>query len=63
MNQPFGSWAEKFSKLIIQKATKWGTGLFVSADSDTCYVHSIIPYYGKLIGDMSNLPYSEKPFI
>jgi hypothetical protein len=36
---------------------KWGNRLFVSADSDTGYVHSIIPNY------MCNLPYSQKPFI
>jgi hypothetical protein len=31
-------------------------------DSDTGYVHSIIPYYGILTGDMCNMPYSDKPF-
>jgi hypothetical protein len=35
---------------------KWGIRLFVLADSDTGYVHSIIPNYGKLIGDVCNLP-------
>jgi hypothetical protein len=42
------------------KPMKWGIRLFVSADSDTGYVHSIIPNYGKLTGDVCNLPYSEK---
>jgi hypothetical protein len=41
---------------------KWGIRLFVLADSDTGYVHSIIPYYRKLIDDLCNLPHSEKPF-
>lgn len=36
--------------------------MFVIADSDTGYVHSIIPYFGKLTGDFCNWPYSEKPF-
>jgi hypothetical protein len=31
-----------------KKPSKWGIRLFVLADSDTGYVHSIIPYYGKL---------------
>jgi hypothetical protein len=42
---------------------KWGIRLFALAESDTGYVHSIIPNYGKLTGDVCNLPYSEKPFI
>jgi hypothetical protein len=37
--------------------------IFASAESDTGYVHSIIPNYGKLIGNKCNLPHSEKPFI
>jgi hypothetical protein len=41
---------------------KWGIILFVLAESDTGYVHSIIPHYGKLTGDMCNLSCSEKPF-
>jgi hypothetical protein len=44
MNQQLGSRAKKFSKLIIKKTTKWAIRLFVLADSDTGYVHSIIPY-------------------
>jgi hypothetical protein len=32
------------------------------ADSDTGYVHSIIPYYGKITGEGCNLPYPDKPF-
>ncbi|XP_023724806.1 piggyBac transposable element-derived protein 4 isoform X2 [Cryptotermes secundus] len=44
-----------------KKPTKCGIRLFVLVDSDTGYVHSIIPYYGKLTGDVYNLPYSEKP--
>jgi hypothetical protein len=32
------------------------------ADSDTGYVHSIIPYYGKITGEVCNLPYPDKPF-
>jgi hypothetical protein len=42
---------------------KWGIQLFVLADSATGYVHSIIPNYGKLTGDVCNLIYSEKQFI
>jgi hypothetical protein len=41
---------------------KWGIRLFILAEIDTGYVHSIIPKYGKLTGDKCNLPYSEKPF-
>jgi hypothetical protein len=49
---------------IIQKnPTKWGIRLFVLAESDTGYVHSIIPNYRKRTGNMCNSPYSEKPFI
>jgi hypothetical protein len=33
------------------------------AESDTSYIHSIIPNYGKLTSDVCNLPYSEKLFI
>jgi hypothetical protein len=50
-------------KLITEKPMKWGIRVFVLADSDTGYIHSIIPNYGKLKGDMFNLPYSEKPYI
>jgi hypothetical protein len=32
------------------------------ADSDTGYVHSIIPYYGKITGEVCNLPNSDKLF-
>jgi hypothetical protein len=46
-----------------KKPTNWGIRLFVLAASDTGYVHSIIPNYGELTGDMFNLSYSEKPFI
>jgi hypothetical protein len=42
---------------------KWGIRLFVLADSDTGYVQSIIPNYGKPTGGTCNLPYSEKQFI
>jgi hypothetical protein len=54
-------------KIIYQtynpkKLTKWGIRLFVLADSDTGYVHSIIPYYGKLTDDMYKLSYSKKTF-
>jgi hypothetical protein len=42
---------------------KWCVRLFALAESDTGYVHSIIPNYGKLTGDVCNLPYSVKPFI
>jgi hypothetical protein len=41
----------------------WGIRIFALAESDTGYIHSIIWNYGKLTGDMCNLPYSEKPFI
>jgi hypothetical protein len=55
-------------KIILEtynpkKQMKWGTRLFSLAESDTGYVHSIIPNYGKLIGDVCNLPNSEKLFI
>jgi hypothetical protein len=46
-----------------KKPMKWGIRLFALAESDTGYVHSIIPNYAKLTGDVCNLPYSEKPFI
>jgi hypothetical protein len=42
---------------------KWGIKLFVLAYDDTGYIHSIIPNYGKLTGNVCNLPYSEKPII
>jgi hypothetical protein len=45
-----------------KKPTKWGIRLFVLAVNDTGYVHGIIPYYGKVTGDVCKLPYSEKPF-
>jgi hypothetical protein len=45
-----------------KKPTKWGLGLFVLADSEIGYVNSIIPYYGKVTGDICNLPYPEKSF-
>jgi hypothetical protein len=35
--------------------------LFILAESDTGYVHSIIPYYGK-ITEVCNLPFPYKPF-
>jgi hypothetical protein len=38
-----------------KKPTKWGIRIFVLADSDSGYVHSTIPYYGKLTGDMCKL--------
>jgi hypothetical protein len=41
---------------------KLGIRLIVLADSDTGYVHSIIPYYGKLTGKECNFPNSETPF-
>jgi hypothetical protein len=44
-------------------ATTWGIGLFVLAHSDTGYVHSTVQNYGKLTGDVCNLPCSAKPFI
>jgi hypothetical protein len=52
MIQQMGSSTKLFSKLIIKKKqkqkkkttpTKWGIRLFVLADSDTGYVHCIIP--------------------
>ena len=45
-----------------KKPTKWGIRIFVLADSDTGYVHSIIPYYGKHTSDICNLPHTEKSF-
>jgi hypothetical protein len=39
-----------------KKSKKWSIRLFVLADSDTGYVHSIIPNYGKLTDDVCNLP-------
>jgi hypothetical protein len=44
-----------------KKPTKWGLRLFILADSDTSYVHSIIPYYKKITGEACNLPYPDKP--
>jgi hypothetical protein len=46
-----------------KKSTKWRIRLLVLADSDTGFVHIIIPNYGKLTGDVCNVPYSENPFI
>jgi hypothetical protein len=40
-----------FQNLKSKKPMNWGIRLFVLTDSDTGYVHSIIPYYGKLTGD------------
>jgi hypothetical protein len=37
--------------------------LLAIAENDTDYVHSIIPNYGKLTGDVCSLSYSKKPFI
>jgi hypothetical protein len=45
-----------------KKPMKCGTRLFVLADSDTGYAHSIIPNYRKRTSDMCNLLHSEKPF-
>jgi hypothetical protein len=42
MNQQMGSSAKLFSKLIIQKNQRSGIRLFVLADSDAGYVHSVI---------------------
>jgi hypothetical protein len=53
-------------KIIFEtynKKTKWGIRLFILAESDTGYVHSIIPNCRKLTGDVCNLPHSEKPFV
>jgi hypothetical protein len=47
-----GSRAKQFSKYIIKK-TNLGIRLFVSAESETGYVHNT--------GNMCNLPYFEKP--
>jgi hypothetical protein len=46
-----------------ENPTKWSIRLFILAESDTGYVHSIIPNYGILTSDKHNLPYFEKPFI
>jgi hypothetical protein len=51
------------NKKKTKKTMKSEIRLFVLADSDIGYVHSIIPNYGKRTGDVCNLPYSEKPFI
>jgi hypothetical protein len=51
--QPFGCPAH--SQLLYQ--------LCYPSSCDTGNVHSIIPNYRKLTGDVCNLPYSEKPFI
>jgi hypothetical protein len=48
--------------MIQKKGGGGGIRLFVLAGSDTGYVHSKIPYYGKVTGDVCDLPYSEKPF-
>jgi hypothetical protein len=39
--------------------TKWGIRLLALAESVTGHVHSIIPNYGKLTGNVCNLPYSK----
>jgi hypothetical protein len=44
-----------------KKPMKWVIRLFLLADSH--FVHSIVPNYVKVKGDVCNLPYSEKPFI
>jgi hypothetical protein len=36
------------------KPMKWSIRFFALADSDTGYVHSIIPNYEKFTGDMCN---------
>jgi hypothetical protein len=41
-----------FETFNPKKPTKWGIRLFVLVDSDAGYVHSIIPIYRKLIGDV-----------
>jgi hypothetical protein len=46
-----------------KNSMKWRIRLFVSADSNNGYVHSIIPNYRKRTGDVCNLPYSEKLLI
>jgi hypothetical protein len=53
-----------FKTCTPEKPTKWGIRLFILADSDTSFVHSIIPNYTyrKHTGDVSKLPCSEKPF-
>jgi hypothetical protein len=38
---------------------KWGIRLFALAERDTV----LIPDYGRLTGNVCNLPYSENPFI
>jgi hypothetical protein len=38
--------------MIKKKTMKWGIRLFVLADSDTGYVHSINPNYGERTGDV-----------
>jgi hypothetical protein len=40
-----------------KKPTKWSIRIFAVAENDAGYVHSIIPNYGKLTGDMCYLPY------
>jgi hypothetical protein len=44
-----------------EKPTKRGIRIFVLAESDTGYVHSIIPNCGKFTGNVRNLPYFEEP--
>jgi hypothetical protein len=51
-----------FKGKIKKNPTKWGLRLFILADSDIGYVHSIIPYYEKITGEVCNLPYPNKPF-
>jgi hypothetical protein len=46
-----------------KKTTKRPIRLFTLAESDTGYIHTIVPNYGKVTSDVCNLPYSEKPFI
>jgi hypothetical protein len=56
MNQQLGSSTKKIFEAYNQKkkkkTPKWGIRLFAFAESDTGYVHSIIPNYGKLTGNV-----------
>jgi hypothetical protein len=62
INRWFEGQKISFKTFNPKKPTKCGLRLFVLPDSETGYVHSIIPYYGKITGEVCNLPYPDKPF-
>jgi hypothetical protein len=61
MNQQLGSSTKLFSKLIIQKTNEVGNQVICISWQWHWLFYSIIPNYGKITGDVCNLPYSENP--